>query len=551
MMQPRTNLLLAVVALALLEACAGTQPVPEQEPVSANQPPVADVTDPFGDPGSAQTNGGEDPFAAADSGPSPELAGDSEDERRQAIIDSIDAARSGDLDQARVNFQQLVDDPAYGGYALYNLGVIAAAQNQEEQAADYFEEALRAQPDLGDALAALVRPLLRTGQAGQARSRVQQQLSASSNAAPIEAVELLVMVAEERWNDVIEGGRRVLLRQPENLDAHYAMAMAYIGQGRVELGRYILNQGLVRDPNRSDLAFGLAQIELAAGNSQIAQSLLQQLVRVNPLHVEAWNNLGILFLRARNFAGAVTALETATRHAAEYREAWMNLGSARKGVGDADGAISAFERAIALDERYAEPWFNLGVMMLDTEIDGMTRLLRMETALRYFGEFRNRAGAIAPDHVVNEYIAEANGIIEIETGLNEEPPDEGGGDDGFGDDGFGDEGGGDGFGDDGFGDEGGGDGFGDDGFGDEGGGDGFGDDGFGNEGADDGFGDEGFGDEGFGDEGGTGSEDGESEDEESEEDDWADDGGTDDFGDETPVEEPTDDGGSDDWEDEW
>jgi len=535
MMQPRTNLLLAVVALALLEACAGTQPVPEQEPVSANQPPVADVTDPFGDPGSAQTNGGEDPFAAADSGPSPELAGDSEDERRQAIIDSIDAARSGDLDQARVNFQQLVDDPAYGGYALYNLGVIAAAQNQEEQAADYFEEALRAQPDLGDALAALVRPLLRTGQAGQARSRVQQQLSASSNAAPIEAVELLVMVAEERWNDVIEGGRRVLLRQPENLDAHYAMAMAYIGQGRVELGRYILNQGLVRDPNRSDLAFGLAQIELAAGNSQIAQSLLQQLVRVNPLHVEAWNNLGILFLRARNFAGAVTALETATRHAAEYREAWMNLGSARKGVGDADGAISAFERAIALDERYAEPWFNLGVMMLDTEIDGMTRLLRMETALRYFGEFRNRAGAIAPDHVVNEYIAEANGIIEIETGLNEEPPDEGGGDDGFGD-----EGGDDGFGDDGD------DGFGDDGFGNEGG-----DDGFGDEGGDDGFGDEGFGDEGFGDEGGTGSEDGESEDEESEEDDWGDDGGTDDFGDEAPVEEPTDDGGSDDWEDEW
>ncbi|MBU6162348.1 MAG: tetratricopeptide repeat protein [Myxococcales bacterium] len=531
MMQIRTDLLIAVVALALLEACAGTQPVPDQPAVPATQPPVAEVSDPFSEPVTAQTGDAEDPFAPADAGPAPEPAGDSEDERRQAIIDSVEAARSGDLDQARVNFQQLVDDPSYGGYALYNLGVIAAAQNQEEQAADYFEEALRAQPDLGDALAALVRPLLRTGQVGQARSRVQQQLSASSNAAPIEAVELLVMVAEERWNDVIEGGRRVLLRQPENLDAHYAMAMAYIGQGRVELGRYILNQGLVRDPNRSDLAFGLAQIELAAGNSQIAQSLLQQLVRVNPLHVEAWNNLGILYLRARNFAGAVTALETATRHAAEYREAWMNLGSARKGVGDADGAISAFERAIALDDRYAEPWFNLGVMMLDTEIDGMTRLQRMETALRYFGEFRNRAGAIAPDHVVNEYIAEANGIIEIETGLNEEPAEEGGGD-GFGDDGFGDEGGDDGFGDDGFGDEGGGDGFGDDGFGDEGGSDGFGDD-------------------GFGDEGDTGSDDGGSEDEESEEDDWGDDGGTEDFGDEAPEEEPAEDGGSDDWDDEW
>jgi Tfp pilus assembly protein PilF len=495
MMQTRTSPVIVVIALALLQACAGTQTVPDQTPVAETATPVAQATDPFSDPFATPAAGGDDPFAAAGPDPTPQSAGDSEDERRQAIIDSIDAAREGDLDQARVNFQQLVDDPDYGGYALYNLGVIAAAQNQEEQAADYFEEALRAQPDLGDALAAIVRPMLRNGQVGQARSRVQQQLSASSNAAPIEAVELLVMAAEQRWNDVIEGGRRVLLRQPENLDAHYAMAMAYIGQGRIELGRYILNQGLARDPNRSDLAFGLAQIELAAGNNQIAQSLLQQLVRVNPLHVEAWNNLGILYLGARNFAGAVEALETATRHAAEYKEAWMNLGSARKGVGDADGAISAFERAIALDDRYAEPWFNLGVMMLDTEIDGMTRLQRMETALRYFGEFRNRAGAIAPDHVVNEYIAEANGIIEIETGLNEEPVDDGG-DDGFGDDG----------------------------------------------------GDDGFGDDGFGDEPDSAS--GDTEEEEEESDDWGDDGSAD-VEDEAPAEEPTDDGGSDDWDDEW
>lgn len=545
MMPKRTDLLAAVVAAALLQACAGTQAMPESSPVAETQSPATAVSDPFGDPVNMPTGGGEDPFNSASSSPSPELAGDSEDERRQAIIDSIEAARSGDLDQARVNFQQLVDDPAYGGFALYNLGVIAAAQNQEEQAADYFEEALRAQPDLGDALAALVRPLIRAGQAGQARNRVQQQLSASSNAAPIEAVELLVMVSEQRWDDVIAGGRRVLLRQPENLDAHYAMALAYIGQGRVELGRYILNQGLVRDPNRSDLAFGLAQIELVAGNNQIAQSLLQQLVRVNPLHVEAWNNLGILYLGARNFAGAVVALETATRHAAEYQEAWMNLGSARKGVGDADGAISAFERAIALDDRYAEPWFNLGVMMLDTEVDGMVRLLRMETALRYFGEFRNRAGAIAPDHVVNEYIAEANGIIEIETGLNEEPAvDDRGGDeggDGFGDGGFGDEGGG-----------GGGDEFGDDGFGEEGGGnDGFGDDGFGEEGSDDSDSGDGFGDDGFGEDDGAGSSDGESEDQGAGEDDWEDDGGTEEVDEEAPAEEPDEDGGSDDWEDEW
>lgn len=298
-MRARLNSLL-LQGLLLLTASAAT--VACSAPDSVVDTPITDTTPAFGEPVANEDPFGavasDDPFAVA--APSPDVSassfGDGEDARRQALNDAIEAARNGDIAQARADFRALQNDPTVGAWATHNLGVLATAENQDDQARAYFEQALDQNPALGDALVALIRPMLRAGDTRGASALVNRYLAASGNAPEIEAASLLVMLEDEQFTQVISAGRAVLLRQPENLDVHFAMAMAYAGLGQNDLGRYILNQALNRDGNRADIRYALAVIELEDGATAAAQSMFRQVTESNPYHVESWNNLGVLYM---------------------------------------------------------------------------------------------------------------------------------------------------------------------------------------------------------------------------------------------------------------
>jgi tetratricopeptide (TPR) repeat protein len=406
----------------------------------------------------------------------------------EALDAAVDRYADGDLAGARDALSALLSDPVVGARAAYNLGTIAFAEQQEDQALAYFEAAMQADPMLAEPVAATVRILLRSGDRLGARRVVDEQLRASEEAPQIAAVALLVTLVEGRHEQVIRDGRALLLRDEDNLDIFYAMGAANLALGRTELARYIFQQGNDRDGERPEFLFGLAEIEIAANNNPGARALLRRLLDVAPYHAEAWNNLGALQLETRAFEEAVESFEAATRCAPSYREAWLNLGNAYKGAQRYSDAIAAFETALSLDRTYADPYFNLGVLYLDTELPTLTRLQRFEQSIAYFGQYRDRAGTLPDGHPYFDFVAQAERMYATQLELDSAPPppepsdedsgDEGGGDD-WGDDwgDFGDDSGAGETGDDSGGDDGGGD----DGGGDDGGGDDGGDDEWGDE----------------------------------------------------------------------
>ena len=476
---------IAIASLCFVAAaCGGTQTADEAITPLVDETEVVEAADgvtdaPITDDPFASDPFGDDPFSA----PAPEAVGDDPTARYEAIVDAVDAARTGDRRAARAQFEQLLDDPEYGGWAAYNLGTTHWYEGDADEARRWFELALERKPDMAEPLAALVRMELQDGDVAGARRLVSEQRALSDDAPEVRAVGLYIDLDEGRFEQVIRDGRDILLEDDDNLDVHYTMGTANLRLGRTELAAAIFQQGLDRDANRPDFYFGLAEIELRASNNPGARTWFERVLDIEPDHPEAWNNLGVLNLESRNYDAAIAAFETATRVAPDFAEAWMNLGSALKGAQRYAESGDVFEYALQLDPGYPDPHFNLGVLYLDTRMDGLTDVQRYQRAIDEFSTFRDAAGTLPADHRVYDYLQTAQQQYDTALQLEQDAANRGGGfeDDGFGDDGFGD------------------DPFGDDGFGD----DPFGDDGF----EDDGFEDDPFGDESNGDD-----EDGDGED---------------------------------------
>lgn len=328
----------------------------------------------------------------------------SSDAARDRLEAAVAAAAEGDRASAQRAFQALENHEVYGPYARYNLGVLAYERGEREQARRHFHAALTQNPGFGPAATALVRESLVAGKTQEAEQFVRAQLAASDNAAGIRGAALFIKLAAKDHAGVIRDTRSVLIDEPTNIDAHYALAMANLELGRVELADYILNQALRRDALRADIYYGLGRVALSRGREEDARRQWEKALELSPNYPEANVDLASLQLKKLEYAQVVAALETVTRHVPEYVPAWVNLGSGLKGIGKAEEAKAAFLRALELDPKNAAAAFNLGILYLDVSgFESLDQLPRMEEALKWFSTYRGLAGTISDSDPVNAY----------------------------------------------------------------------------------------------------------------------------------------------------
>lgn len=404
----------AVLLAATLAACAASQE-PERSALAqgesrAAQSLAADTGAAAATAGDAQAAG--DPvldsvsdlgIAEPEAAPEPEAPA-SDDPDRDLLDAALAAAADGDVARAERNLQQLVRHEEYGPYASYNLGVIAYARAQRDQARRHFQSALELQPGFGPALVALVREQLATGRSAEARQLIETQRRASDDASGVRAAALFLDLAAGDAHAVINASRGVLIDEPTNLDVFYALAMANVQLGRYESAEYILNQALRRDENRADIYYALGRVALARDRETDARGFFERALQLNPTYPEANVDLASLQLRKLEYAQVVAGLEPVVKNLPEFVEAWINYGSGLKGVGRVDEAKQAFEAALALDPHNAQAAFNLGILYLDVSgFESLEQLPRMEQALAWFSKYRELEGSIDSDDPVIAY----------------------------------------------------------------------------------------------------------------------------------------------------
>lgn len=333
---------------------------------------------------------------------------------------ALEAAQRGERDRAVDQLQTLVSDPGGGFLAAYNLGALYENEGDYAQAAQRYSQSLSKNPDFSTALQNLVRLYLRLGQPADARKIADKYADSRPDNMTHRAVALEVDIHAGKYEEVIHKAKQILRRDETNVEAMLVMAQANIELDRLELAGAILERARELRPEQAEIFYKLGQIRIKQEEMDAAIMLLRQAISLSADFPEAHNNLGILYHRAGDYQAASDEFSEAIASYPDYKEAYLNLGNSLKGLGQFTQAVASFNKALKIDPKYEKALFNLGVIYLDSEIEGIDKIARLNKAIDYFDQYKLAAASkIAKDDPTDKYMKEARKSIEDEKARQE------------------------------------------------------------------------------------------------------------------------------------
>lgn len=202
-----------------------------------------------------------------------------------------------------------------------------------------------------------------------------------------------------RWSQAELLYRKILSRDPDNIDARHFLGVLQFQTGRLDdaaasigtalqlkvenppahcnLGRILLAQdktaeaaasfrrALEHAPDFTDALSYLGSTLIAAGNLAEAVAVCRRLTLVVPQSADARFALGNAQYARRDWDAAIASYREAIALKADFAEAHSNLGSALKERGWLDLAVVSYQAALDLNPRYFEALYNLGIAQRD------------------------------------------------------------------------------------------------------------------------------------------------------------------------------------------
>ncbi len=455
-MLTRTGWLRVICAAGIASACGGSESTSSQtnrNPSSSGneQPAVRDAGPPAMEESTSRDAGAPvaqvEPPAVVDAGPPPEttpppagngrptMSGGARDQYRAGL----QAAQTGNLDQARAAFEGALSADPRAYQAAYNAGIIAERQGQDSQADSLYQRSLSIVPDYELAVVARARLLLRARRSTEAVTMAADIARRFPNNYTVRAEYARLMVVAQRYNEAIEEGRRILRQDERNVGAKLAIAEAYRAQGRLDMALAIVNDvihgsGEPEQPDngpgvgdaRAHYLRGLLRVEVER-NVPGAILSFQRAVELDPQFSEARNNLGVYLLQAGNYQGAIEHLRAATLLSPSWARAHLNLGDALRATRDYPGATTELQRAQQLDASIVEVHYNYGRLyseqareIASTGLDNLNRKIQLlQQAQAAFTRFRDNLGpgyATHPRHDdVEQQLTRLQSLVERTT----------------------------------------------------------------------------------------------------------------------------------------
>jgi tetratricopeptide (TPR) repeat protein len=221
------------------------------------------------------------------------------------------------------------------------LGYLHQQTGRLEEAVDFYDAALKAQPDdhivtvyLGDVYLRLNR-----------RTEARLQFQAALDRFPAAALSRLgeVALVEGRFKDAVRHFENALERVPQATRLHYSLAMAYRGLGQLDRAQTHLQQVGPGDIRPVD---------------PLVESLQDLLRGERALAIQ-----GRLAYQGEQYKDAAEAFRKAVEAAPTSATARINLGSALSRLGDTAGAIRELEAALRFDPENVGAHLNLGLLL--------------------------------------------------------------------------------------------------------------------------------------------------------------------------------------------
>ncbi len=314
----------------------------------------------------------------------------------QADIDKFQQALSlhqrGQLADAEVLYEQLLQTQPQHVDALHFLGVLKHQNGQSLLAVDLIQQSLKLQPNNAAAHSNL-------GMALQALNRFEEALASYDKVLIYTPHDVIVLLAR--------GNLLQALNRPDEALTSYDKALAIKPNAiDVLLGRGIVLQLLHRfddalvnydhllaiDANHAEALLGRANVLYNLKRLNEALSSYDRSLAINPDSFDAYYNRGVALADLNRVDDAIASYQQALAFKPDYVEVHNNLATLFKKQNRFSEAEASYQRAIDIKPDYIEAHCNLITLIKD-----QGQLLKAETSL-------NIALATIPDSIELRFI---------------------------------------------------------------------------------------------------------------------------------------------------
>jgi predicted TPR repeat methyltransferase len=328
---------------------------------------------------------------------------ESKDKRQQEknlnnMLDcALAAHQSGKFNEARIQYEKLLDYDPENPDVLYLLGGIYYQNNNPKLAAELISQAIQSAPDRDYFYTHLGLALNSLGNFEDAMDAFQTALAINAENSETYNTMGKVYKARGKTSEAIDAFRKAVELDPGYIDACHNLGGELIKQNQPEeavsvfkrlldhkpdmvetlnrLGKALLFLGRIpeaiktfkkcnqADPENVQAYQNLGAALELAGNQDEASDAFQKAIFFAPDSAEAHHRFGNYLLARKKMAEAIVEFEKAIKKRPEFSEAYNSLGIALKSEGRLEEAIEAYKKSIKMNPKHPQTFNNLAVAL--------------------------------------------------------------------------------------------------------------------------------------------------------------------------------------------
>lgn len=226
------------------------------------------------------------------------------------------ALKDGQLDEAEKTFLQLLRQGSKLPFVYHNLGIVYQQRGAHDKAILQFREALRLQPEFGEARLLIGYSLLALRKDSEAVRELERAVKLLPNQPQ---ARLQLANAYERMNDwlgVVEQYRALRAMQPQEAEYAYQLGRAY-----TKLTGWSYQRIAAINPNSARLHQSQGQEYLLQEKYELALAAFQKAAAADPQLPEVHLALALIYLEQQNLAAAQKEIEAELKLVPESQKA--------------------------------------------------------------------------------------------------------------------------------------------------------------------------------------------------------------------------------------
>ena len=279
------------------------------------------------------------------------------------LQEGIELHRNGQLQQAELIYQQILQVNPENAEVLHLLGTIAHQVEKYDLAINLINQAIEIDPNQSSFFNNLGLTLQKQGRFEEAVQAYKQTIDLNSESSECYYNLGITLNDQGKLEEAIQAYRQAIEINPNYSKAYNNLGSMLKDQGNPEEAIQAYRQAIKNSPGYSEAYNNLGITLNDQGKLEEAIQAYKNVLKINPNYLEACNSLGIAFKDLGRLEESVQAYQDAIRINPNHGPTHNNLGNVLRDQGKLEEAIQAYQQAIEINPKFPEAHHNLGTSL--------------------------------------------------------------------------------------------------------------------------------------------------------------------------------------------